>query len=120
VLGQQTLTDGAEFPYTAQTASMMRFPYAAVMDGGTLAVADTANNRILLWDGAPSPADGDGPFAGPAARVLGQPGFGLNGENHWTGVTPDSLCWPYGLSLRGDRLAVADSGNNRVVIWSRE
>lgn len=111
VLGQETFTAGGEFPYAPQTASMMRFPYAAVLDGGTLAVADTANNRVLLWDGDPS---------GPAARVLGQPGFGPSGENHWTGVTPDSLCWPYGLSLRGDRLAVADSGNNRVVIWSRE
>lgn len=111
VLGQDTFTAGGEFPYAPQTASMMRFPYAAVTHNGTLAVADTANNRILLWEGDPS---------GPAARVLGQPDFGPNGENHWSGVTLDSLCWPYGLSLHGNRLAVADSGNNRVVIWSRE
>ncbi len=32
-------------------------------------------------------------------------------------VTDDCLCWPYGLSLAGDLLAVADSGNNRVVLW---
>ena len=31
-------------------------------------------------------------------------------------VEDDSLCWPYGLSLAGDVLAVADSGNNRVMI----
>ncbi|MBO0838482.1 MAG: NHL repeat-containing protein [Actinobacteria bacterium] len=118
VLGQESFDAGGEFPYAPQTAAMMRFPYAAVMaarpEGGatTLAVADTANNRILLWDGVP--ADG-----GPADAVLGQPGFGPNGENRWSGVTRDSLCWPYGLSLHRDRLAVADSGNNRVVIWSR-
>lgn len=52
--------------------------------------------------------------------MLGQPGFGPNGENHWTGVTRDSLCWPYGISLSGGRIAIADSGNNRVVLWERE
>jgi hypothetical protein len=33
-------------------------------------------------------------------------------------VRPDTLCWPYGLALHGRTLAVADSGNNRVVLWS--
>jgi hypothetical protein len=77
-----------------------------------LAVADTANNRVLLWDGLP--LDGRS-----ADVVLAQPTFGANGENRWSSVTSDTLCWPYGLWLHGDRLAVADSGNNRVVIWGR-
>ncbi|WP_235488800.1 hypothetical protein [Frankia sp. AvcI1] len=34
-------------------------------------------------------------------------------------MTADTFCWPYGLSLSDGRLAVADSGNNRVVIWER-
>ena len=46
------------------------------------------------------------------------------GENRWSAVTPDSLCWPYGLSAApdpgyGQVLAIADSGNNRVVLWHR-
>jgi hypothetical protein len=49
--------------------------------------------------------------------VLGQPDFATAGENRWSAVDHDTLCWPYGLSLRGDRLAVADSGNNRVMLW---
>lgn len=84
-------------------------------DGPALAVADTANNRILLWDRL-----ADRPVGQAATAVLGQPEFGPNGENHWTGVTRDSLRWPYGLSLAGRRLAIADSGNNRVVIWGRQ
>jgi hypothetical protein len=82
------------------------------IDTGRLAVADTANNRILLWDGVPF--DGRG-----ADHVLAQHDFGSNGENRWTSVQRDTLCWPYGLSLRGDTLAVADSGNNRVMVWRR-
>ena len=90
-------------------ADMLRFPYAVDTDGSTLAIADTANNRVMLWD-RPGPQ---------ATAVLGQPDFGANGENRWSSITRDSLCWPYGISLSGDRLAIADSGNNRVVIWQR-
>ncbi|WP_099039809.1 NHL repeat-containing protein [Mycobacterium neglectum] len=115
VLGQVDFTSADEWPYGPHTGDRFRFPYAAQFDGcggpnERLAVADTANNRILLWDGMPR--DGRA-----ADHVLGQPNFASNGENRWTSVQRDTLCWPYGISLRGDRLAVADSGNNRVVVW---
>jgi len=113
VLGQPGFDTATEMPYKPQTGDVFRFPYACDSDGGNLAVADTANNRVLFWDDLPTPDN-----RAPAA-VLGQPDFTANGENRWSGVTRDSLCWPYGLSLRGNRLAVTDSGNNRVVIWSR-
>ncbi|HOB49974.1 MAG TPA: hypothetical protein PKK01_11765, partial [Mycobacterium sp.] len=63
-------------------------------------------------------ADGGTPSRG-ADYVLAQHDFGSNGENRWTSVQRDTLCWPYGLSLRGNLLAVADSGNNRVMVWRR-
>ena len=110
VVGQPDFGTATELPYGPQTADMLRFPYGIDTDGSTLAIADTANNRVMLWD-RPDPR---------ATAVIGQPGFGPNGENHWTGVTRDSLCWPYGISLSGGRLAIADSGNNRVVLWERE
>jgi len=114
VIGQPDFTSAEEWPYGPHTGEKFRFPYAACLDGDTLAVADTANNRVLIWDGMP-----DGPLCRGAAHVLAQPDFGSNGENRWTAVQHDTLCWPYGLSLRGDRLAVADSGNNRVMLWRR-
>ncbi len=112
VVGQPDFTSAEEWPYGPHTGDRMRFPYAVCLDGTRLAVADTANNRILLWDGMP-----DGPVG--ADYVLAQPDFSSNGENRWTSVQHDTLCWPYGLSLHGDTLAVADSGNNRVMIWRR-
>ena len=114
VIGQPDFTGSEEWPYGPHTNDRFRFPYAVCLDGDRLAVADTANNRILLWDGMP-----DGPICRGAEHVLAQPDFGSNGENRWTSVQRDTLCWPYGLSLHGDRLAVADSGNNRVMIWRR-
>lgn len=128
VLGQPDFTSSEEWPYGPHSNDRFRFPYAVCLDdsgeGERLAVADTANNRILLWDGVPgrNGAAGDsddGPPWRGADVVLAQPDFGSNGENRWTSVQRDTLCWPYGLSLRGDRLAVADSGNNRVMLWRR-
>jgi hypothetical protein len=129
VIGQPDFHTATEFPYAPQRADRLRFPYAASVGQGTapggqgerpgdparpvrLAVADTANNRVLIWEDPP--ADG-----GPADAVLGQPTFAANGENRWSMVGRDTLCWPYGLCLHGDTLAVADSGNNRVVLWRR-
>jgi hypothetical protein len=111
VLGQPDHVTAREFPYQPQTSTSLRFPYAVAIDGGRMAVADTANNRVLLWDRVPD-------TSGTAAdHVLGQPDFAANGENRWDLVAADTLCWPYGLCLHANRLAVADSGNNRVVIW---
>jgi hypothetical protein len=113
LMGQADFHSAREWPYGPQCGDRLRFPYAVSMEGDRLAVADTANNRVLLWNGVPSDAQ-------PADHVLAQSSFEANGENRWSAVTHDSLCWPYGLWLHADRLAVADSGNNRVMIWRRQ
>jgi hypothetical protein len=112
VLGQQDLTLIDEFKIRPQGAQRMRFPYAVTSDAARLMVADTSNNRILIWHGWPREGAGV-----PADTVLAQPDMDANGENRWKTVEDDSLCWPYGLSLAGDVLAIADSGNNRVMLW---
>lgn len=116
-LGQPDFASAAELPHRPQGPSRLRFPYCLSQgenaDGDQmLAVADTANNRVLLW---PLPI-GEACFAA-ADAVLGQPDFDASGENNWKAVTSGSLCWPYGLCLHRGRLAIADSGNNRVTIW---
>lgn len=112
LLGQRAFHENSELPHRAQGAHRLRFPYAVSQSGDTLAVADTANNRVLLWDGVPRLG-----VQRPADRVIGQHDFDAAGENRWKFVGPDTLCWPYGIWLHGDRLAIADSGNNRVMLW---
>ena len=105
-------------PHQAQGPARLRFPYSVSWcdntsaGGERLVVADTANNRILLF-GLPLPK----PAGSNATEVLGQVSFAGSGENRWEAVLPDTLCWPYGISQHGGRLAVADSGNNRVMLW---
>jgi hypothetical protein len=113
VLGQSSFLANGEFPYAPQSAGKLRFPYSISLDEGMVAVADTANNRVLLWNSIPEHECGS-----KADLVFGQDDFASNGENRWKSVTYDSLCWPYGIWLRGERLAVADSGNNRVMLWN--
>lgn len=112
ILGQENFTKNGEFPYIKQGASKLRFPYAVSVDGNVVAVADTANNRVLLWDGLPK----NGTFR-EADAVVGQINFDETGENRWKMVDRDTLCWVYGIHLYKGKLAVADSGNNRVMIW---
>ena len=115
VIGQQDFSLASELPHVPQGPSRLRFPYGMSQHDDRVAVADTANNRVLFWRlpiGQPC-------FAA-AAGVIGQPDFAASGENHWKTVTAATLCWPYGVCLYGDLLAVADSGNNRVMIWKHE
>lgn len=84
-------------------------PYALAVLGTRLVIGDTANSRLL---GLSEPA-----MAARADRLSGQPDFAAKGDNGWGVARRDTLCWPYGLSARGDTLAIADSGNNRVLIW---
>lgn len=112
VIGQRDFTSNGEFPYVPQTGHMLRFPYAVAADASRLLVADTANNRVLVWA-----RTGAGLAADPSL-ALGQADLCSNGENRWAGVRHDTLCWPYGLALHDDLVAVADSGNNRVMLWT--
>jgi hypothetical protein len=112
VLGQPDYTSNAELPHRKQGAHRLRFPYSVAAHDGVLAVADTANNRVLLWTDPPSHGAG-----ASAVAVIGQDNFDAAGENRWKAVGDDTLCWPYGLWMSNGRLAIADSGNNRVMLW---
>ena len=119
VLGQPDLTTAEESPYRPQGPRSFRFPYSvATTDAGELLVADTSNNRIGLVNDLAATFAAE-PAGAPLDDVLGQDDLDANGENRWDRVQADTLCWPYGLSVLGDRFAVADSGNNRVMIWER-
>jgi hypothetical protein len=95
------------------SAATLNMPYAVCALPDLLVVADTANSRVLAFD--------LGSLAtGASARGLaGQNGFGERGENRWGTAMRDSVCWPYGASAVGETLALADTGNNRVLLWDR-
>ena len=101
---------GLDYYPRAATLSM---PYGIAVSGDTLVVADTANSRLLGFA-----LDGLTTGAGPT-RLAGQYRFEDKGDNRWQAASRDSLCWPYGVGACGSLLAVADSGNNRILLWER-
>lgn len=77
---------------------------------GNLYVADTNNNRVLQYN-APLSA------GATADRVFGQPDFTHSTANNG-GISANSLVAPNGVALDAQgNLYVADSGNNRVLVY---
>lgn len=113
ILGQLNFTaadhnQGAYFP----TASSLNMPYGVAASRDWLMVADSANSRLLGWSGQLSTNQ-------PASALTGQPNFHSKAENRsYLAATRQSLCWPYGIQTCGDTAVIADSGNNRVLLWS--
>lgn len=93
------------------SARSLNMPYGIAVLGAHLVVADTANSRLLGFALAGLAMDE------AASRLAGQPDFTAKGDNRWGAPVRDSLCWPYNVWACGDTLVVADSGNNRVLLW---
>lgn len=92
-------------------STVLNMPYGVSAREDMLLTADTANSRILGW-----PVE-DLPTGADAESLAGQPDFHAKGDNRWEMPGRDSLCWPYAIQVRGDVAAIADSGNNRILLW---
>lgn len=92
------------------TNASMRQPNAVASDGIRLLVSDTDNNRVLIWNSIPTQNNQ------PADLVLGQDNFTTNRVVN--PPTASSLRGPQGVWIQGDRVMVADTSNNRVLIWN--
>ncbi len=108
VLGQPDLTG----PSVADCAHMndLRSLFAT---GEKLIVSDCLNNRILIWNSIPARTDPKHPVA--ADMVLGDPRCAPD----TAGATRHTFNNPRGVWTDGTRLVVADTENNRVLIWNR-
>ena len=110
VLGQKDFTSTAPNSAADVAGDRMRLPSGIATDGQRLVVADTLNNRVLLWTSLPS-TNGQ-----PANIVLGQPRL----DQLKVPIVADakSLRAPQGVWIQNGRLFVADAQNHRVLIWN--
>jgi uncharacterized protein (TIGR03437 family) len=93
-----------------RTQNGMNLPLAVASDGTHLAVADTANNRVLIWNQIPATNNQN------ADIVLGQPDFTT--LQIPPPVTASGLRAPQGVWFSNGKFFVADTQNNRVLIWN--
>jgi hypothetical protein len=135
-LGQSGATPMASVS-SGRDASNMNAPMDVWTDGvNRVAVADTANHRVLLWNTWPS-GPGD-----PADVVLGQAGFaadrthvcpnrasyidgggaracyGSTSAQSRANMSAATLANPSGVHFDGVNFYVADTSNHRVLVWT--
>src|SRR5215510_7005245 len=110
VLGQPDFTTTTENIPASRTN--LRLPTAVASDGVHLVVADTNHNRILIWNRIPTSNNT------PADVVVGQKNFSSASV---PGNTPNaaSMRGPQGVWIQNGKLYVADTQNNRVLIFNR-
>lgn len=121
VLGQADLTGSSCNRGGAPSAATLCFPQGlALSDDGTLYVADNGTseqrlgNRVLVFENVATKSSG-----AAADAVLGQVDATQVACNRGGDVRADSLCGAWGLAAdSGGSLFVADSGNNRVIVFS--
>lgn len=104
VLGKADFADADD----TVAAARMAGPQTVESDGQRLFVSDYEHNRILVFDGLPT-SDG-----AAAAYAIGQPDL----ESSTGTCSATGLESPESFTLAAGKLIVADSDNNRVLIWN--
>lgn len=91
---------------------VLSFPMSVWSDDTRLVVSDQGNNRVLIWDTFPGSSQ-------EADHVLGQDDFTGSEPNAGGAVRSHTLDEPRSVDVNEHgQLAVADTGNNRVLIWN--
>jgi len=106
VLGQQSYTANGNL------RGGFNFPAGVGACGERLLVADTNDHRILGWTTVREATEGVEP-----SRVLGQPGL-ETGSFNYGGRSARTFAAPRSVFCDGSAVYVADTLNNRVLIWS--
>lgn len=87
---------------------LFNHPTGLASNGKNLVVCDRFNNRVLIWNSAPTQWDTHPDI------VIGQHNF----SNNNPGTEKDQLNWPGNVSVGSNGvMAIADTENNRILLW---
>ena len=111
-IGQDGLTATQPDRGGEPTVNTLYWPYGLGGAAGHLSVTDTGNRRALGW----ALSEG-GPVGRPPDVLLGQTDAMSREVNHGADAAADSFRCPQDVAGTDERLVVADTANNRVLIW---
>lgn len=108
VLGQPAFAESSvnRIAPTAVTANTLRDPSSVFTNNSHSLVADSSNNRVLMWN--------NNEVSGTATIIIGQP----DGTSTTGAVSQSGLNIPTHAIIVGSKLIVADNINNRILIWN--
>ena len=104
VLGQADFASAS----SGTSATQISSPSGVFVTDPQFFIADTGNNRVLIWDSIPA----NNTVA--ANYVVGQTDFTAAAS----GCSASTLSGPAGVFVGADKLVVADNANNRILIWN--
>lgn len=107
VLGQSGFTTSA----SGVSPSLFLNPEGVWSDGTHLVVADSNNNRVLIYNSFPVTTNT------PADLVIGQDSLTSNTSNYG-GISSQSLAIPIGVFIDGSQLFITDFNNSRTLIFN--
>ncbi len=101
---------------TPNDGLLFNHPKGIATDNTRLALADSNNNRVLIWNAIPTTSN-----ISPDL-VLGQTNFTANNSGRGDASSGlEVMNWPTAVAIYNDgtdiRLAVADTYNDRILIW---
>src|SRR3989339_252891 len=114
VIGQNNLCNNLINKYQGPTivaADTLYYPYYIYSDGTKLFVADYLNNRVLIYNEIPTSNNAS------ADVVIGQPNMTSNTANNG-GLGANTLYRPLGVYSDNTKLYIADTSNNRVLVYN--
>jgi len=112
VIGQQNMTRSQANQANQCAANTLYAPYGVISDGTRLVISDNLNHRVLIFNTLPNNHNAS------ADIVIGQKDMWSNKLNQGAAISAKTLSYPRGVYLVGNRLFIADTGNNRVLIFS--
>ena len=101
VLGQKNFTSNNP----GDGLDCLNWPVGVVTDGKHVLVADTYNDRILIWNSFPT-KNGQ-----PADLVLASTDDILESRGN--------IAWPWGIWTNGEKVVVTSTGAGQVLIWNK-
>jgi hypothetical protein len=114
VLGKTNFTSNNIALNPLADADRMRYPYGIHCDGTNLFVADAGYNRVLVFKDAAHFPISPPPNGKRADIVLGQSSF----ESSTSGTGMKQMAAPQSVWRAGGKVFVADTANNRILIFS--
>lgn len=113
VIGQTNLSNKSINQGGSAGANTLRSPVGiAVFPDGKLAVSDSFNNRVLIYNSVPTANNAS------ADVVIGQTDFASATANQGVTASANTLNGPRQVRISGNRMFVSDDTNHRILIYN--